>query len=214
MCTHGRSRTHKETPREHCGRGAKLRVGQGKTSCGGERTTVSTVIRTHAGFKAPPTLIPSGHSTARIEAEPAEPQQRRTEKDEGDVVRDNGLSLAAEPEGQDKGSHARRGVNDHAACEVDGAVLEQPPVVVEDPVRERAVDEQVPQGREHHEVDVPEGAGRHIRGVHVLHSNGGGGASHLILPTTDPEISAHVTMANMSCGELHVKIYNVRPALP
>jgi len=96
----------------------------------------------------------------------------------------------------------------------NGADLEQPPVVVEDPVRERAVDEQVPKGREHHEVDVPEGAGRHIRGVHVLNSNGEGGGFALDLATTGSRDQCTRDDGKHELRELHVKVYNVHPALP
>lgn len=61
------------------------------------------------------------------------------------------------PEGEHERRDARRRVDDHAAREVDDAVLREPPVVVEDPVREGAVDEEVPDRREGHEVDVPAG---------------------------------------------------------
>ena len=67
------------------------------------------------------------------------------------AVRNDG---AADEVREHVGRDARRDVDDHATGKVEHAVREEPAVVEEDPVRERAVDEDVPQARESEEPEV------------------------------------------------------------
>ena len=70
---------HEEAPREHGGRGAELRVGEGEAG-----------------------RVACRQRAAGVEAKPAEPEQRGAEQDEGHIVRDGRRMLAAEPEGEDE----------------------------------------------------------------------------------------------------------------
>ena len=104
---------------------------------------------------------------AGVEAEPAEPQQRRAHDGHGQVVRLHRLvpvaAALAEHDRADERGDARGDVHDGAAGEVERAELLQPAAVAPDPVGERVVDEGRPEhgeqqeGRELHALG--EGAG-------------------------------------------------------
>ncbi len=91
---------------------------------------------------------------AGVEAEPAEPQEARAEDGHRDVVGLDTLAVehaAPDQDGDEQGRHARGGVDDGAAGEVEGAQLVQPAVGGPDPVRHGGVDEHRPQDGEQHE---------------------------------------------------------------
>lgn len=89
---------------------------------------------------------------ARVEAEPAEPQEGRAEHDERQAVRPHRVLLEADPlaDDEDHAEGRRTGVDvdRRAAREVDDTQLEQPAARAPDPVRDREVDDGDPQGDE------------------------------------------------------------------
>ena len=89
-----------------------------------------------------------------VEAEPAEPQQTRTEDGHGHVVRIHLLvarPALADDECDDECGDAGRDVDDGATREVKRAHLVQPATGRPDHVGQRRVDEERPEEREYHE---------------------------------------------------------------
>ena len=107
---------------------------------------------------------------AGVEAVPAEPEQPGAEHHQGQVVRPHRVLAEADPGADDQGERERRGaradLDGHAAGEVDRAdAVGQPAtgvpraVEVEDPVRDRRVDQQRPDRDEHHPRPEPRAVG-------------------------------------------------------
>ena len=108
---------------------------------------------------------------AGVEAEPAEPQEARAEDGHRHVMRLHPFAVGdapADENGNDQGRQARRGVDDGATSEVEGAELEQPAVGGPDPMGDQRVDQDGPQDGEEDEGCEPlplgEGAGDERRG--------------------------------------------------
>ena len=128
-----------------------------------------------------------GERRARVEAEPADPQEAGADQGEDEVVRRHRLlavaGALADHQAGDEAGDAGVDVDDGAAREVEHARVEEEAVRLPDPVRDRRVDDERPERhedqhrRELHPVD--EGAddeGRRDRGEgHLEHHEDGFG---------------------------------------
>ena len=101
--------------------------------------------------KARPAIGLAADGAAGVESEPAEPEQARAEQRERHVVRQDRLPREILPRSdhdrRDERGNAGVHVHDRAACEIERAQLRQP-AAAPDPVGDRTVDDDRPQGDE------------------------------------------------------------------
>src|SRR5207253_10879658 len=92
-----------------------------------------------------------GDRAAGVEAEPAEPEERRAQDGHRRIVRVHRLAAEADAPAKDERGDERRDatrdVHDGAAREVERTELAEP-AAAPDPVRDRVVDERGPEQRE------------------------------------------------------------------